>query len=256
MPQQQDRRGFPVSPCLCGSGGLMCARGARWTLSWVYECGLFCRLHLGLHMVRQTAVREAGGHVGRAPLQWALLHLHPPTGHRCKWHAERLLDDPARQNASPNPGWRRVLNFLSDGNSFPSPGVTCIVLLAVLYLPLVCKSIFRPYARCFPQSAACCSRTLWNVDEASRGPLLSPPPMINDLPPELQLPIIRTCHRHQHIITLCSDSLLSLFITGSNKQIIWRRGRRTIGGNAARPWEQIRAETIKSVLSFGQLTEN
>lgn len=47
-----------------------------------------------------------------------------------------------------------------------------------------------------------------------------PPPMINDLPPELQLPIIRTCHRHQHIITLCSDSLLSLFITGSNKQII------------------------------------
>lgn len=88
---------LPSVPMPVWLRGLMCVCGARWTLSWVYECGLFCRLHLGLHMVQQTAVREAGGHVGRAPLHWAVLHLYPPTGHCCKWQLERLQEHPERQ---------------------------------------------------------------------------------------------------------------------------------------------------------------
>lgn len=86
-----------VSRRLYGFWDLIWARGTRWTPSWVYKCGLFCRLHLGLHMAQQTAVREAGGHMGRAHLQWALLHLYTPTRHLRKWQTERLRDHPARQ---------------------------------------------------------------------------------------------------------------------------------------------------------------
>jgi len=89
-----------VTPTPAWYRGSMCACAARWTLSglkWNYECGLFFRLHLGLHMVRQTVAGEAGGNVGRAHLQWARLHLHSPTGHRHKWQTERLQDHPARQ---------------------------------------------------------------------------------------------------------------------------------------------------------------
>lgn len=86
-----------LSLCLCGCVGLVClCVGARWTLSSVHECGLFCRLHLGLHMVQQTAVREAGGCERRAPLRRAASHLRPASGHRRKWHSQRLPDRPGR----------------------------------------------------------------------------------------------------------------------------------------------------------------
>lgn len=104
MPRQQDCRGFPVSPCLHGSGGLMWACGARWTLSWVYECGLFCRLHLGLHMVQQTAVREAGG----PPPVGSLTSI--PTDRAAQKMADRKVTRWfCKTNASPNPGKHPVL---------------------------------------------------------------------------------------------------------------------------------------------------
>lgn len=81
--------------------GLMCACGARWTLSWVRECGLFCRRHLGLHMVQQTVVREAGGHVGGHPYG-GLSPIHS-MGHRHKWQNKRLGANPAKTNACLSP---------------------------------------------------------------------------------------------------------------------------------------------------------
>lgn len=153
--------------------GLMCVCGARWTLSWVYECGLLCRLHLGLHMVQQTAVREAGGHVGRA-----VLHLYPPTGHCCKWQTQRLQDQTKRQM----PLWilagmiSSVFTFLSDNDK------------NVLYIKFTWETLlsktFSPYLHIWTLlCAVSCSRTLGTRDCTAT-------PEINGLPtlpPELQL---------------------------------------------------------------------
>lgn len=84
------RRTVNTMPVQCW--GLMHESEARWTLWWEDECGLFCRLHLGLHMVQQTAVRGAGGRAGRAHL-----HLHSATEHPSTWQTERLPDHLARQ---------------------------------------------------------------------------------------------------------------------------------------------------------------
>lgn len=137
----KDCKGFPASPCLCGSGGLMCACGARWTLSWEHECGLFCRLHLGLHMVQQTAVREAGGHVGRAPLQRARLHLYWLTGHRCKWQHKRW--------------WQILQDKCSSPHKCLSPSLPSCVAATASCSQVPC----RRHSPGTIRAAASCSRT-------------------------------------------------------------------------------------------------
>lgn len=203
MPQQQDCRGFPVSPCLYGSGGLMCACGARWTLSWVHECGLFCRLHLGLHMVQQTAVREAGGHVGGGHPSSGFSYIYTHwQGIAAEWQTERLRDDPARQMllwVLTNMVSFSVLNFLCGSNSLLFPSVR-----GVFACPLFGYAMYTRWEQFGEQ---CLAQGHSNVDKRSGD--WAATPMINGRAPELQLPVIWTCHH----ISILSHLLWFIVVT-------------------------------------------
>lgn len=162
---------FPVFPCIFGSGGLMCACGARWTLSWVRDCGLFCRRHLGLHMVQQTVVREAGGHVGGHP--YGGLSPIYSMGHRHKWQNKRLAANPAKTNAR--------LSLHKQGAHPPlwKPWLTSVKGECVLQHSLISVWPKGNY-----------------IDEKESVPL-----MINHLPPEVQLPVLWRRHCFIAILT-------------------------------------------------------
>lgn len=157
---------FPIYTCICGCGGLMCACGARWTLSWVRECGLFCRRHLGLHMVQQTVVREAGGHVGGHPYCgfsqiYSIVHRH-------KWQNKRLGNNWTTQ---------MLLCHHKHGAHPPLWMQWCISVKREVVSAL--------FDQCIAQGQL--------KDENLTVTL-----MINGLPPEVHLPIMWICH---HFIT-------------------------------------------------------
>lgn len=126
-------------PCCLLPKPNMCICRARWTLWWVCKCGLFCRLHLGLHMVQQTVVREAGGHMGIAHLQWDLLHFHTPTGYLHKWQS-KVTRPSHKTKAYLENGGCLLPPFLCDNNLLP-PSATCDIEVCCALHLLKCALI-------------------------------------------------------------------------------------------------------------------
>lgn len=126
---------------------------------------------------------------------------------------ERLRDDPARQ---------MLLWILANMVSSLSP-TSCLTDTAYLFPGVRCDCV----CLCSVWAAASRSRTLCNVDERSGG-LSRRSSVINGLLPELQLPVIWTCHHLQHITTLCSDSVS---IATSEEKITRQCSRQTMKGN-------------------------
>lgn len=227
MPRQQDCRGFPVSPCLHGSGGLMWACGARWTLSWVYECGLFCRLHLGLHMVQQTAVREAGG----PPPVGSLTSI--PTDRAAQNMADRKVTRwSCKTNAPLNPGKHPVLfcPLLPIWQQQPPASRWHKRPLYTLQMAVSIPNISLHVSCTRWNNLGCCVllKDAWKCGQEG-------PRMCLSVRWLMAFYLLYSCLRYKHVTIINAlshfvDSLLSQFSAESNVQIIWGRGKFTVEG--------------------------